>query len=409
MKQVVVLCGGLGTRLRPLTKNIPKAMVDVNGKPFLWYLLNQFKQYGIKDFLLLTGYKNKIISDYFSDGSRWNLNITYDYGPSTWSTSKRILNAKKKISKNFFLIYSDNFVNYPFFKMKNFHLKTKKALTLFLTKKVNGNIKIDNKLKILEYDKLRSSKDLDYVEIGYMAVTKEKFFSYIKNDRSDISCIFSEMIKDNNINALINKDNYFSISDLKRLKITRKFLLRKKIILLDRDGLINKKKRKGEYVSSWKEFSFIQKNIDGLISLSKQKFKFIIITNQAGVGRKKMTLNNLKSIHSKMLQILNLKGLNILEIFSCTHHWLDNCDCRKPKPGLFYKASSKYKFRLDQVIYLGDDPRDCLASFNSGCKSILINKKKIFKEINQMNKPLTIKNNIIEAEDMIIKFYNKSL
>lgn len=158
MKQVVVLCGGKGKRLRPLTKSIPKPMVDINGKPFLWHLINQFKNYGVKNFLFLTGYKSNIISDYFSDGSSLGLNIIYDKGPVSWNTNRRLYNARKKIKKNFFLIYSDNFANYPFEEITKLHLKEKKPLTLFLCKKNKGNLKLNKHSKIIEYDKLRKKK-----------------------------------------------------------------------------------------------------------------------------------------------------------------------------------------------------------------------------------------------------------
>ena len=406
MNQVVVLCGGQGKRLKPLTNKIPKPMVDIHGRPFLLFLVNQFKHYGVKDFLFLTGYKSKKISDYFSSGSRWGVNIDYDKGPVTWNTKKRLYKAKLKIKKNFFLIYSDNFTNYPFHKIIDFHVKQKKALTLFLCKKNKGNIKIDKNLKILEYDKFRKRKNLNYVEVGYMLANKKKLFSYIENDNKDFSSIFPKMIKDKNINSLLSNNSYYSISDLKRLEITKKIFIKKKIILIDRDGLINKKKNKGEYVTNWNQFKFIKKNIDALLTLSKNKFKFIVITNQAGVGRKKMSLTNLSLIHDKMAKKLKEKGIKILKIYFCPHHWKDNCECRKPKPGLFFIASSKYKLNLNETIYIGDDPRDCLAAFNSGCKSILINKKKKFNEINKLNSPILIRSNIVETIDMIQQFYN---
>ncbi len=407
MKQVVIFCGGQGKRLRPLTKNIPKPMVEINGKPFLCYLINQFKHYGVTNFLLLTGYKSKNISDYFSNGSKFGVNIRYDKGPVNWKTNKRLYNAKKKIQKNFFLIYSDNFANYPFEQIKKIHFKEKKPLTLFLSKKNKGNLRINKNKKIVEYDKLRKKKNLSYVEIGYMAASKNKLFSYIRNDNIDFSDIFQDMIEDNNLNSLISSENYHSISDSKRLKKTRKFFSKKKIVLLDRDGLINKKKKKGSYVNNWSEFKLIKKNIDGLISLSKEKFKFIIITNQAGIGRKKMSLKELDIIHEKMNKLLKKKGIKVIKIYFCPHHWIDNCDCRKPNPGLFYKASSQYEFNLSDVIYIGDDPRDCIAAFNSGCKSILINNKKLFKGFNKLNKPLAIKRNTVDAINMINNFYKK--
>lgn len=408
MNQVVVLCGGKGKRLLPLTKCTPKAMIEINGKPFLWHLINQFKQYGVKNFLLLTGYKSHIISNYFSNGSSLGLNISYDKGPISWNTNRRLYNARSKIKKNFFLIYSDNFVNYPFEEIRKLHLKEKKPLTLFLCKKNKGNLKLNRNLNIIEHDNSRKKKNFNYVEIGYMVASKYKLFSYIKKDNSDFSSIFINLIKDNNLGSLISGENYHSISDLKRLKKTKEFFKKKKIILLDRDGLINKKKRKGSYVSNWKEFDLIKKNIEGLYSLSNNKYKFIIITNQAGIGRKKMTIKKLHFIHKKMIKLLKRKGINILKIYFCPHHWIDDCNCRKPKPGLFFKASSQYNFKLSDVIYIGDDPRDCIAAFSAGSKSILINNKKSFKDITKLNKPLAIKRNTVEAINTINNFYKNS-
>ena len=181
----------------------------------------------------------------------------------------------------------------------------------------------------------------------------------------------------------------------------------KKIILLDRDGILNKKKKKGTYVTKWKEFRFIKRNIEGLTSLENLGYKFIIITNQAGVAKKKITLKKLHFIHKKMTQYLGKLGIKVLKIYICPHDSINNCNCRKPKPGLFYRAVSKYNFNLKKTLYIGDDPRDCLAAKNSGCKSILINKKKFFSSLNKTNKPLIIKNNIYDCINLINKFYTK--
>ncbi len=84
--QAVVLCGGLGTRLKPYTNNIPKPMVSCNGKPFLWYLLHQLWEQGISNFILLTGYRAEQIKEYFNNGSEWKWNIQYSQGPQEWDT-----------------------------------------------------------------------------------------------------------------------------------------------------------------------------------------------------------------------------------------------------------------------------------------------------------------------------------
>ena len=79
LNQAVIFCGGFGTRLLPLTKKIPKPMVMVGGKPFLHHLISQSKQNGIKNFLILCGYKHEIIKKYFGNGSKFGVKIKYHY------------------------------------------------------------------------------------------------------------------------------------------------------------------------------------------------------------------------------------------------------------------------------------------------------------------------------------------
>ena len=112
-EQAVILCGGLGTRLRHHTDHLPKPMIPCNGKPFLWYLLQQMEEQGIHRFILLTGYLAEKIEQYFEEGSKWGWEIQYSQGPAEWGTGKRIWEAKEKLDERFLLLYSDNFVHFP--------------------------------------------------------------------------------------------------------------------------------------------------------------------------------------------------------------------------------------------------------------------------------------------------------
>ena len=100
-KQAVVLCGGRGKRLRPYTDHIPKPMVSCNEKPFLWYLLQQMSDQGIREFVLLTGYLGGIIENYFGDGRKWGWDIqkrtdTRNWHPKTVAYFNKIDKMKEK-------------------------------------------------------------------------------------------------------------------------------------------------------------------------------------------------------------------------------------------------------------------------------------------------------------------------
>ena len=170
-------------------------------------------------------------------------------------------------------------------------------------------------------------------------------------------------------------DKYHSIGDPQRLEITRKYLTPKKIILIDRDGVINKKAPRGKYITDYRDFIFIEESIRGLKKLSEKGFKFIVITNQAGIATKDLTAKKLEDIHKKMTFNLKELGIEIIDIFVSKDHWQSNNFRRKPNPGMFFEASSKYLFRLDKTFYIGDELRDCEAAFNANCKGLMISDK----------------------------------
>ena len=103
-KQAAVLCGGLGSRLRPYTDKMPKPMILCNGRPFLWHLLQQLYEQGVDRFILLTGYLGEMIKNYFGDGRSWGWKILYSEGPVEWDTGKRIWEARKNLDDIFLLL-----------------------------------------------------------------------------------------------------------------------------------------------------------------------------------------------------------------------------------------------------------------------------------------------------------------
>jgi mannose-1-phosphate guanylyltransferase/phosphomannomutase len=107
--QALILCAGLGTRLRPLTDVLPKPMVPIDGKPLLERHIEQFKKHGICEFLINLHYLSEKITDYFSDGSRWGIKIIYKYEPEILGTAGAIKNFENEIKGPFFLIYGDIF------------------------------------------------------------------------------------------------------------------------------------------------------------------------------------------------------------------------------------------------------------------------------------------------------------
>ena len=370
-----MLCGGRGERLRPLTDNQPKPMVTVNDRPFLFYLLHQFSSHEIKRFILLTGYLGEIVQDYFGDGSQWGWQITYSQRPTEWQTAARVFEVLNELDEKFILLYSDNFAQLRISELLKMNVHHGSAITLSIAEKSPGNIAIDSDGRVLTYDAGRNSKNSNFVEIGYSLIEKEKVLDSLERQKSES---FADVIRDlattQDVSAVLVKTGYESISDPVRLEQTSNYLKPKKILLLDRDGTLNKKSLPGVYINSLSEFIWIESSRNALKILAENGFSFIVITNQAGVSLGKTKVSDLEAIHDQLRIDFESDGLKLLDIYVCTDHWTSNSKFRKPEPGMFFAAANQHKFRLDQVIYVGDDIRDGVAAGNAGCKSVLISR-----------------------------------
>jgi len=375
-RQAVMLCGGRGARLRPLTDATPKPMIPVDGRPFLEHLLRQLADQGIQRFLLLTGYLGDQIRDYFGDGGPWGWQVTYYQGPVEWDTGRRIWEARQQLESRFLLLYSDNFVQFSLDRLMALHRAQQASLSLLLAPKANGNVRVSASGRIAGYDPSRSPGGMDFVEVGYMVAERDRLLqdgsALPSHPDSNLSEWLQRLAGNRQLAGLVVRDPYHSISDPDRLALMRRYLQPKKILLIDRDGVINQKAARGDYVRTWEQFRWIPETRRAMKDLSRRGFEFIVISNQAGVARGMIDPAALEQIHQNMVGELRQDGVQVLGVYVCPHHWDERCDCRKPAPGLFYRASRDHLLRMDRTIYIGDDPRDSQAAQNSGCRSVLV-------------------------------------
>ena len=393
IKTCVIFCGGYGTRLKSITKNKPKPMVSVQKKPFLEHLLVQLKAQGIKKVFLLVGYKKDQIIKYFKSGTKLGLQIEYSYNPPNVETGLRLNTIKKKIKEDFLLIYSDNYCAFNINKNYELFKKTKSLITLTVSRKKVGNIKFTKNYNVNYYSKRR--RDLKFVEIGYMICSK-KIFKYLNLKNVNFNTYFSNKFIKKKLTAQETLNKYLSISDKKRLEETRHYFKKKNIILIDRDGVINKINSNKRYITCIEELKMNYK----VISILKKypKIRLLCISNQAGISTKDVKISNLNKINKFIKSYLKKYNVILLDYFISTDHFDSKSFFRKPNPGNFLKAAEKYKLLLDKTFYIGDDPRDILASYNANTKCIYLGSK---------HKLNSLKNTIIS--DTIISSLSKSI
>ncbi|HOM27611.1 MAG TPA: HAD family hydrolase [bacterium] len=180
-----------------------------------------------------------------------------------------------------------------------------------------------------------------------------------------------------------------------------------RIIFLDRDGVISIF-TPDDYIKKWEEFEFIPEGIEGLRILNDAGYKVIIISNQAGVNKGLFTEDDLNEITQNMIEELKKKGIdNILKVYYCIHKKEENCECRKPKTGLFKKAEKELgQIDFSNTFFIGDTDIDVIAGKSIGTKTILVltGKTKSKEETENWEiKPDYIFKNLKEAAEFIVK------
>jgi len=143
-----------------------------------------------------------------------------------------------------------------------------------------------------------------------------------------------------------------------------------KLIVLDRDGVINRDS--DAFIKSPAEWIPIPGSLEAIARLNQAGYTVVVATNQSGIGRKLFDMATLNAIHQKMHTAAQQVGATIDAVFFCPHTADDNCDCRKPKPGMLHEISRRYGISLKGIHSVGDSLRDLQSGFMMGCVPHLV-------------------------------------
>ena len=143
-----------------------------------------------------------------------------------------------------------------------------------------------------------------------------------------------------------------------------------KLIILDRDGVINVDS--ADFIKSPAEWQPIPGSLEAIARLNQAGYRVVVASNQSGIARELFDMTLLNAIHQKMHGLAQQVGATIDAVFFCPHAGTDNCDCRKPKPGMFDEIAQRYKISLKGVPTVGDSLRDLQSGFISGCAPYLV-------------------------------------
>ena len=224
--KVVILAGGLGTRLSDYTHTIPKPLVKVAGKPIILHVMEHYSKYNFKDFYIALGYKGSVIKKFFKKNFYdWNINLI-ETGQKTM-TGGRLKRLKKYLkNERFFMTYGDGISNVNIKKLLKFHLKNKKLITMTAVRPPGRFGALKLKGKHVTYFKEKSKLDEGWINGGFFVI-EPKFIDLIKNDNTFLERDPLEAVTKKKQLLAYRNDGFWQCVDTKRDKDYLEKILKK--------------------------------------------------------------------------------------------------------------------------------------------------------------------------------------
>jgi mannose-1-phosphate guanylyltransferase len=228
--QAVILAGGLGTRLNPLTKEIPKVMVTIKGTPFLLYLVHLLNSQGISNVVLCIGYLAEMVKDFLRDAEGIGVEIQYsEEGEKLLGTGGALKKAQGLLDDCFFVINGDTYLPIDYREVWKSSIKCgKKALMVVYNNRedtgVRNNVELDANLMVIRHDKEKPDSNLNYVEAGVLVLRRGALD--ILGDESPISLeegLYPTLIEQRELAAYVSEQRFYDIGTPERLKAFQEF------------------------------------------------------------------------------------------------------------------------------------------------------------------------------------------
>ncbi len=420
--QVVVLMGGLGTRLGEYTKECPKPLVEVEGKPFFDYSLKLFIHHGFRKFLFLIGYRAEMIEEYYGDGSKLGISISYCYdGKELLGTGGAVRRAYRLLEDDFLLVYGDSFMDIDYEETMYRYFEGKsRGMRALMTVLKNGN-RFDRSNVIMDgseirlYDKMNMTPEMDYIDYGVCAYEKSLFRDeYLKdmvdipadgetngagmvNVKFDIALIQNRLSIEKKIAAHIVTKRFYEIGSPASLNefrgyVRHRFNEKHPAVFLDRDGVLNEivfndDIEQMDSPQKPEQFRAFPEAAKAIKKIRDKGYYVFLATNQPGAAKGKCRLKTLYDINTMFAEQMAENGADIDAVFMCPHYpkksentkedfLIKTCDCRKPKPGLLLKPADIYNIDYENSYMIGDSFTDIVAGQAAGVRTIFIGELK---------------------------------
>jgi histidinol-phosphate phosphatase family protein len=398
---VAILAGGMGTRLRERSGDLPKPMVPVLGKPVLQHQIELCRKHGFTNIALLVQHQHEKISEFFGDGSAHGVALTYSIESAPRGTSGALRNALPILADRFFVLYGDTFMDVDLSKMWSSHAESGAVGTLLLHPNdhpqdsdlvdidFQGTVRailpyphpsgrevrnlVNAALYVLEHKGL---EDVTPVE-GKADIAKHMFPLMLDLGRHLHGYITPEYIKDMGTPERLDKVERDFVAGVPERLSSRNL---RYAVFLDRDGTLN---REVNHLTSPCQLELLPGVAGAVRRLNRNGTLAVVVTNQPVVARGEITIEGLAKVHARLESQLGDDGAFIDGLYFCPHHpdrgfrgevpefkW--PCLCRKPQPGLIDQACRNLSIDRRNSWMIGDTTADIEAGRRAGTRTILL-------------------------------------
>ena len=196
---LALLAGGLATRMRPLTKKIPKSMLEVAGKPFIHHQLALFHRRGIRRVVACIGYLGEQVRDYVGDGSSWGLTVEWSFdGPKLLGTGGALRQALPHLGENFFVTYGDSWLDISYADVCTAFLQSGQPGLMTVYRNEGrwdtSNIEYENGI-IQRYDKRNRTEKMHYIDFGLQMLQRSVLEARPADESFDLATVYGQLVE----------------------------------------------------------------------------------------------------------------------------------------------------------------------------------------------------------------------
>lgn len=401
MKQLVILAGGLGSRLRARLGDLPKPMIPIAGKPLLEHQIELAEREGFREVVLFAGYRADLIQAHFGDGEQWGLVVRTVVEPEPLGTAGAVLAALESLADDFAVLYGDTMVNVDLDRLWQNHLASQADATLL----VHPNdhpldsdlVETDSENRITAFHNRPHPPGRwfqNLVNAGLYVIRKAALRPWLTlSPPCDFGAnLFPAMLQQGAkllayrspeyIRDIGTPERYDRVEAEYSTGVVQRGSLRtpQRAVFLDRDGTLIEER---DNLRLAEGLVLLPGVAEAVRLLNHRGWRAVVVTNQPVLAKGWCTEAELQTTHNKLETLLGREHAFLDRIYFCPHHpekgfagerpeLKIECACRKPKPGLLRQAAGELNLNLSACWLVGDTTTDLETARRAGMKAALV-------------------------------------